>query len=164
MLNNFNPGIFLEFLLIIGGAALLLYGLLTDKKDKGRLRIQRCSAKTDAHITGFDDRDKIIKVKKYKEYRSYNTFNSKKTEIFYAPYVKFQDEKGEIYEVKYPYPLERRLSNNQKISIKYNPNNPYDFYIVGDKKVQIFSTQAILLGAVLIISGILLLFNLFKLY
>ena len=159
MLSTLNSNLFLGFIVFLGGISLLLYGLITDKKDKGRLRIKRCNINAYAHISGFDDRDKIIKVKKYKEYRSYNTYNHKKTEIFYAPYVKFQDEKGNMYEEKYPYPLEKRLSDGQKVNIRYNPNNPYDFYIVGDKKVQIFSTQAIFAGLILIAAGILLLFN-----
>ena len=162
MLNGLNPTLLIEIIVFIGGILLFFYGLLTDKKDKGKLRIKRCSATAEGHITGFDDRDKIVKVKKYKEYRTYNTYNHKKVETFYAPYVKFQDENGNVYEEKYPYPLQRRLSNGQKINVRYNPSNPYDFYIAGDKKVQVFSTQAMFAGIILIAASILLVINNFK--
>jgi len=153
MLKSINASFLVEILFIIAGIIIFLFGFLNNKKDKGRLKIKRCSAETFGHITGFDDREKIVRQKKYTEYRTYNTYHRKKTVTYYTPYVKFEDTNGEEYEMKYPYPLEKHFSNGQKIKIRYNPNNPYDFYIAGDRNIQIFSTQAMAAGVVLFLIG-----------
>ena len=151
-----------KILFIVGGTCIFALGFINYKRDKGKLKIQRCSATTTGHITGFDDRDKIVKQKRYTEYRKYNTYHRKTTTTYYAPYVKFEDETGESYEIKYPYPIEKHFSNGQKVTIKYNPANPYDFYISGDGKIQVFSSQAIIAGLIMIAVGIALIFNLIQ--
>ena len=163
MIKNIDAFLIVKLLFIIGGIIIFLMGFFYSKKDKNKLKIKRCTKQTLAHITGFDSEEKIIKTKKYTEYRNYNTYHRKKHTVYYTPYLKFETESGQTIETKYPYPLERHLSNGQNILVKYNPDNPYDFYISGDKKIQISSTQAMVAGITMIIFGIFLLLNLVKL-
>ncbi len=162
MFNGSNAMLIIKILFIVAGILIFCFGFFTNKKDQGKLKIKRCSKETFGHVSGFDDRQKIIKQKKYTEYRNYNTYHRKKTVTYYAPYVKFVDENGEEYEIKYPYPIEKKLSNGQKIRIKYNPDNPYDFYISGDKHIQVFSTQAMAAGVLMSVLGILALIGVLK--
>ena len=155
--NSDQTMVLLYFMFIIAGLLLAAYGLFSSKKDKNRLRIKRCTQQTTAHITGFDDREYIKKTKRYREYRSYNTITRKKTITYYAPYVEFEDMDGNKIEALYERPLQRRLSNGQKINIRYNPKNPYEFIISGDPSAKIFSSQAILTGLAMIVAGIFLL-------
>lgn len=151
--------IFVEALFLIGGFLIFIIGFCNKDKDRGKLKLKRCTKQTTAHITGFDDKEKIIKQKKYTEYRSYNTMHRKTTITYYTPYVEFEDESGQKYETKYPYPLERHLSNGQKINVKYNPENPYDFFICGDRKIKVASSQAMVAGVLMFLFGLALIFN-----
>ena len=162
MLSSVNALLIIKIIIILAGLAIFCMGFFYSKKDKGKLKLKRCSKQTYGHVTGFDDREKIIKTKKYTEYRNSYTYHRKKVITYYTPYVEFEDEEGNKYEMKYPYPIEKHFSINQKILIKYNPQNPYDFYISGDRKIQVFSTQAMAAGIIMIVAGILLLLNVIK--
>lgn len=156
-MQSITQYIYLVFIIL--GVLLTLYGFISYKKDKNRLLIKRCSAQTVGHVTGFDDSDKIVKVRRQTVYRESGTYYRKKKTFFYVPYVEFEDESGEKIEALYKRPLEKKLSTGQKINIKYNPKNPYEFIISGDRNVQIFSVQAIFLGILLIAGGIFLFVN-----
>ena len=162
MLSSVNALLIIKIIIILAGLAIFCMGFFYSKKDKGKLKLKRCSKQTYGHVTGFDDREKIIKTKKYTEYRNSYTYHRKKVITYYTPYVEFEDEEGNKYEMKYPYPIEKHFSINQKILIKYNPQNPYEFYISGDRKIQVFSTQAMAAGIIMIVAGILLLLNVIK--
>lgn len=162
-MQSFDAMLIIKILFILAGILIFSFGFFSNKKDKGRLKIKRCSKETFGHVSGFDDREKIIRQSKYTEYRNYNTMHRKKTITYYTPYIKFEDEEGNEYEIKYPYPIEKRLGNGQKIKVKYNPDNPYDFYVSGDRQIQVFSTQAMAAGILLFAFGIALIFNLFGL-
>ena len=154
MINFANNSLFIvKILCIVIGILLFVYGLLSNKKDKNRLRIKRCSVKTTAKVSGFDKNEKVVVKKSYREYSQYNTYNKKVTYTYHTPYITFEDENNETYDIKYSYPIKMKLKTGQNIDIRYNPENPYDFYICGDKKVQIFSSQAMMIGLILFAAG-----------
>lgn len=138
-------------ILIIGGILLILYGSITYHKDKVQLYVKRCTQQTQARIDGFDDEKKI--VRKQRHYLYYEKYTKAKliNKIYTTPIVLFQDRNGQEYRVTYLRPIEKKLNIGQKVNISYNPENPYEIIIKGDKHFKTNSKTAIETGLFLII-------------
>jgi hypothetical protein len=51
-----------------------------------------------------------------------------------------------------------KLSLGQNIKISYNPHNPYEIFIHGDKRMKVSSTTSIETGLILLVIGIVFMF------
>lgn len=148
-------------LLLIGllitctGTLLLALGFKGFDKDRTKLFIERCTTVTDGIIDGFDD-TKVLTRKK-RDYYYYEKYQRTKitTLTYYAPVVLFSDKNVE-YRATYFRPMEKKLNQGQKIRIQYNPENPYEYIIVGDKYLKTNSQSAKTTGFFILILGVLM--------
>lgn len=159
---NIDTNLYFPIVLIIAGIIMIIFGLLTYRTDKVQLYLKRCSEQTTGVLDGFDDR--IAIERKQKDYYHYdNKTRLRNTYTTYTtPIVLFTALDGVQYRVTYIRPIEKRLSRGQKVNIKYNPKNPYEIVISGDKHFQVSSKMAIEFGIGFILAGIILLFKPFK--
>ena len=156
--GNLNATIFIPVMLAILGIILIIFGALTYRTDKIQLYLKRCSEKTTAIIDGFDDRRAIERKKKdFYYYQKYTKALGTIT-TYITPIVLFTAIDGQQYRVTYLRPIEKQLSLGQKLNIAYNPENPYEIVIAGDKHMKVSSKAAIELGIGLIIGVFIYMF------
>lgn len=149
-----NMSLLIISMLFIGTGSIILYmGIKGFGKDRTKLFIKRCTEVADGIIDGFDD-EKIL-IRKKRDYYYYEKYQKTKiSNITYtAPIVKFIVKNVE-YRATYFRPMEKKLNINQKVKIQYNPENPYEYIIMGDKYLNVNSMSAQSTGAGLILLGI----------
>lgn len=140
--------------LFIGvGAILLALGIKGFGKDRTKLFIKRCTNKTNGIIDGFDDEKQIVRKKRdYYYYEKYQKTKIK-TITYDSPIVLFKVNDVE-YRATYFRPMEKNLNLGQKVNVQYNPENPYEYIIIGDKYLRTNSMSAQSTGLFMIILGI----------
>lgn len=143
-------------LVLIGvGGVLFGLGIKGYGKDRTKLFIERCTKTANGVIDGFDD-NKILK-RKTKDYYYYEKYQRTKTitTSYYAPIVVFTDNNIE-YRATYFRPMEKALNRGQKVVVQYNPENPYEYIIKGDKYLTVNSRSSQNTGLGLLFFGIVL--------
>lgn len=148
----------LSIICFAGGALLLLLGFLTRKSDKTQLYKQRCKEQTKARIDGFDDRKYVQRKQRanynYKQY----TRTHVNTITYTTPIVRFHATDGKEYRVTYLRPIEKKLALDQIVDISYNPENPYEIIIHGDKRMKVSSVTSMEFGLIMLIAGVVICF------
>lgn len=145
--------VLIGLLLSSTGALLFALGVKGFGKDRSKLFMQRCTKVAEGVIDGFDD-TKVLKRKK-RDYYYYERYQRTKINTFtyYAPIVLFNDNNVE-YRATYFRPMEQKLNQGQKVKIQYNPENPYEYIIIGDKYLKANSQSAQTTGAMVFLLGI----------
>ena len=148
----------IPLIFIVAGIILILFGAMTYKNDKIQLYIKRCNKTTEATVDGFDDRKAIVRKKR--DYYYYEKYAKTKHTVttYTTPIFLFKAIDGEQYRVTYLRPIEKKLNIGQKMKISYNPENPYEIVVHGDKHMQVNSKTAIELGFIMFVAGIVLYF------
>lgn len=148
--------IIISLLIMCTGAFLLYMGVKGFGKDRTKLFINRCTETTSGTIDGFDDSN--VLTRKKRGYYYYEKYQRTKidTYIYTSPIVKFT-VKGIEYRATYFRPMERKLNIGQKFKIQYNPENPYEYIIIGDKYLKTNSMSAQSTGAFLLLLGFVVL-------
>ena len=151
---SIEPKILISLLCFVGGMAMIIIGFLSRKNDKTQLYLKRCSEQTKAKIDGFDDLKSV--QRRQREYYHSNLYTRTRlnTITYTTPILKFMASDGREYRVTYIRPIEKKLSLDQTVNISYNPENPYEVFIHGDKRMKVSSTMAIETGLILVIAAI----------
>jgi hypothetical protein len=138
---------------IFMGLILFIYGAIGINKDRTRLFKKRCTKETVGILDGFDD-EKILtrKVKDYYYYEKYSKIKTN-TVVYTSPIFLFKVD-NEEYRATYFRPIEKKLKIGQKMNIQYNPENPYEYIVIGDKYLNVNSKSAQSTGIILILLGI----------
>lgn len=145
--------IIISVLFIGFGAILLALGIKGFGKDRTKLFIKRCVKKTNGVIDGFDDEKQIIRKKRdYYYYEKYQRTKIK-TITYDSPIVLFNVDNVQ-YRATYFRPMEKNLNIGQKVEVQYNPENPYEYIIIGDRYLHTNSMSAQTTGLFLMILGI----------
>lgn len=151
-----NSTLIISFILMITGAFVLYMGIKGLGKDRTKLFIERCTKTADGIIDGFDDK-KVLK-RKTRDYYYYEKYQRTKTitTTYMAPIVLFSDNNVE-YRATYFRPMEKKLNQGQKVKVQYNPENPYEYIIIGDKYLKANSMSAQSTGILLLLLGFFML-------
>lgn len=148
--------ILIPVVLIGMGALILAIGLKGLGNDRTKLFIKRCTKQTNGVIDGFDAEKALVrKNRDYYYYEKYQKTKIKST-TYTAPIVKFTADNVE-YRATYFRPMEKRLNIGQKVNVQFNPENPYEYIIIGDRYLHTNSMSAQSTGILLIALGIFLL-------
>lgn len=142
-------------MLMAAGTFILYMGIKGFMKDRTKLFIQRCTQEAEGVVDGFDD-SKILTRKK-RGYYYYEKYQRTKidTYIYTAPILKFS-ARGVEYRASYFRPMERKLNIGQKFKIQFNPENPYEYIIIGDKYLKVNSMSGQTTGGFILILGFVL--------
>ena len=97
-------------------------------------------------------------VRKNRDYYYYENYQKTKIKsvTYTAPIVKFTADNVE-YRATYFRPMEKKLNIGQKVNVQFNPENPYEYIIIGDRYLHTNSISAQSTGLLLIGLGIFLL-------